>query len=162
MRQLNLAMLALTAGHDERARHWLSQIPQASSSRPALFARAGLHREAEHGLERLPVAERSAGVAAVTRGLIAARRGRIDRAVAALNQGLDLLRFSGEPEYFFAVEALAGLAQARRDDGAGRQLLSEADAAAAHTYGPSQWTAGYWTKLRSDRTLTPRLPAPTP
>ena len=161
VRQLNLAMLALTAGDDERARHWLSQIPQASSARPALFARAGLHREAEHGLERLPIAERSVGIAAVTRGLIAARRGRIGRAVAALNQGLDLLRFSGEPDDFFAVEALAGLAQARRDDGAGRQLLSEADAAAAHTYGPSQWTAGYWTKLRSDQAPA-RLPAPAP
>ena len=143
-RQLNLASLALAAGDEKAAKRWLLQIPQHVQVRPALFARLGLDREAERGLDALAPGERTTGVATVTRGLIAARRGATAEATATLRQGLDLLRSSGEPEYFLAVEALARLASAAGEPDRAIRLLQQAAAERPHTFTPSQWTACYW------------------
>jgi hypothetical protein len=67
-----------------------------------------------------------------------------------LREGLDLLRSSGEPAYFFAAEALAAVADARGDVGRSIRLLTDAAAERAHTYGYSQWTAGYWIRMSTD------------
>jgi cellobiose phosphorylase len=61
-----------------------------------------------------------------------------------------LLRATGEPEFFLAIEALARMARARGAIDQARRLLSEADAERAHTYGPTHWSGGYWTRLSSD------------
>lgn len=146
-RQLNLATLALNQGQEEQARRWLLQVRQHSHLRPALFARAGLDRDAERGLESAVPSTHAEGVAAVVRGLIDARAGRHESASLALRQGVDLLRWSGQPEYFLAIEELSRLAKARRDLERAVAVLEMAAAARAHTYGIPQWTGGYWIRL---------------
>jgi tetratricopeptide (TPR) repeat protein len=150
LRQLNLATLALTRQDERTARGWLSQIKEHAGVRPALFARAGLDRDAEQGLETFTSVEHADAVASVTRGLIASHRGQLERARTALRRGFDLLRASGEPEYFFAAEALAHIAHARGDTSRAIGYLSHVSGMRARTYGPSQWTAGYWIRLNID------------
>lgn len=146
-RQINLAMLALAVGDARRAREWLRQIPDRGSERPALFASAGLTAEAQRGLASAYASDHAEGLAAVTRGVIAARRGEADRAMAALRAGTELLRFSGEPEYFLGMEELARLWTARgRADQAAR-LLAEAAGQRGRTYGSVRWAAAYWLRL---------------
>ena len=146
-RQMNLAILALVEDKEEEARRWLLQIRQHRSRRPALFARAGLLEDAQRGLVSAAPSIHAEGVAAVTRGLIEARTGQRTAAAINLRQGLDLLRTSGEPEYFLAAEALAGLALARGERQRAMVLLEMAAAERCHTYGATHWTGGYWGKL---------------
>lgn len=143
-RQLNLAALALIHGDEEQARRWLLQVRQHSHVRPALFARAALDLDAERGMETVAPSMHAEGAAAVVRGLIDARKGRHESASLALRQGIDLLRWSGEPEYFLGIEALSRLSKARGDLGRAVAVLEMAAAERAHTYGVSQWTGGYW------------------
>ena len=149
-RQINQAMLALSRGDEEQARQWLRQVREHAALRPALFARLGFDAEALAGLDAALPSGHAEGLAAVTRGLLAASKGQSDGAAEALRHGAQLLRASGEPEYFFALEALARMASAR---GAGDQavrLLSEAAAERAHTYGPAIWTGVFWARLSRD------------
>jgi hypothetical protein len=154
VRQLNLAMqaLALGDGSEPEARRWLLQVRQHSTVRPALFARAGLVEDAEIGLAGLPPSGHAEGVTEVTRGLIASRRRQIDTAIPLLRRGMELLRFSGEIEYFFAVEALARIRMQAGDTPRAIQLLSETVAQRARTYGATPWAGAYWLKLQ--QTLT--------
>jgi hypothetical protein len=149
-RQLNLAVLALVEGDEEGARRWLHQVRDHSARRPALFARVGFELEARRGLEALPPSEHAEGIAAVTQGLLALRQQQIERASRFLRTGLDLLRGSGEPAYFFATEALAVVAAARGDVDRSIRLLSDAAAERPHTYSVSQWTAAYWIRMNRD------------
>jgi tetratricopeptide (TPR) repeat protein len=146
-RQLDLAALALSRGDEARARQWLRQVPQLASARPALFARAGLIEEAERGLESAPPSESWEGRAFAARGLIDGRRGRRESAMTALRRSLDLLRWSGEPEYFLAIEELVRITRARGDDERALAFLTAAAAERAHTYGRTQWTAAQWAAL---------------
>jgi tetratricopeptide (TPR) repeat protein len=146
-RQLNLAMLALTRDDEEEARRWLRQIPQFSALRPSLFARAGLESEALRGLESGAPSPYLEGLESVSRGLLDARRGRTESAATALRRGLDLLRWSGEPEYLFAIEELARIAESEGNIERAVTLLRTAVDGRAHTYGARQWTAAYWAKL---------------
>jgi tetratricopeptide (TPR) repeat protein len=146
-RQLNLAMLSLTADDEDAARRWLQQIPQHSAARPSLFARVGLAAEALRGLESDVPSPYREGIESVSLGLLDARRGRTAAAAVALRRGLDLLRWSGEPEYLFAIEELARMAEAQGDMERAVSLLRTAVDSRAHTYGARQWTAGYWAKL---------------
>lgn len=143
-RQLDMAMLSLAAGNQPDARAWLMQVRQHSDVRPALFARLGLLKEAESGLEREAPSEYSDGRAEVTRGLIALRRGDIETAKTRLRRGIELLRFSGQPEYFFAVEALARIWSDRGEVERAAEWLGDASEQRARTYGAAQWTAGAW------------------
>jgi hypothetical protein len=154
VRQLNLAMQALALGDESEseARQFLLQVRQHSTVRPALFARAGLVEEAELGLVGLPPSEHAEGVTEVTRGLIAARRGQVDTAIPRLRRGMELLRFSGEIEYFFAAEALARIRMQAGDTERAVQLLSDTVAQRARTYGATPWAGAYWLKLQ--QTLT--------
>jgi hypothetical protein len=149
-RQINLAMLAITRGDENTARQWLRQIPQHSALRPALFAHVGLAQEAERGLHASVPSEHAEGIAAVTRGLLAVQQRQFNSAAATLREGAQLLRATGEPEFFLAIDALARMARARGAIDQARRLLSEADAERAHTYGPTQWSGGYWTRLSGD------------
>jgi len=149
-RQMNLAMLAIIRGDEETARQWLRQVAQHSALRPALFAHVGLAQEAERGLHASVPSEHTEGIAAVTRGLLAVHRRQFNSATSSLREGAQLLRATGEPEFFLAIEALARMARARGAIDQATRLLSEADAERAHTYGPTQWTGGYWTKLSTD------------
>jgi tetratricopeptide (TPR) repeat protein len=149
-RQLNLAVLALVQGDEAGARRWLDQVKDHSARRPALFARVGFEREARRGLEDLPASDHAEGIAAVTEGLLALRHGQIERATRLLRSGLDLLRGSGEPAYFFATEALAAVANSRGDVDRSIRLLSDAAAERPHTYAVSQWTAAYWIRMNAD------------
>jgi tetratricopeptide (TPR) repeat protein len=149
-RQINLAMLALSQGDEQGARQWLRQIREHSALRPALFAYVGLEREAERGVETSLPSEHAEGIAAVTRGLLAARRRQFETATGALRQGAQLLRTTGEPEFFLAIETLARMAAARGEIDRAVRLLSEAAVERSQTYGPTQWTAAYWIKLNAD------------
>lgn len=146
-RQLNLAMLALTADDEDGARRWLRQIPQFSAVRPSLFARVGMEAEAIRGLESDAPSPYREGLESVSRGLLDARRGKSESAATALRRGLDLLRWSGEPEYLFAIEELARIAESEGDLDRAASLLRTAVDSRAHTYGARQWTAAYWAKL---------------
>ena len=152
VRQLNLAMQALALGSESEARRWLLQVRQHSAARPGLFARAGLVDEAELGLAALPPSDHAEGMAEVTRGLIAARRRQVDTAIPLLRRGMELLRFSGEIEYLFAAEALGGIWMQAGDTERAIQLLSDAVAQRARTYGATPWAGAYWLKLQ--QTLT--------
>jgi hypothetical protein len=154
VRQLNLALqtLALEDGSESEARRWLLQVRQHSTARPALFARAGLLEDAELGLAGLPPYEHAEGVTEVTRGLIASRRRQIETAIPLLRRGMELLRFSGEIEYFFAAEALARIRMQAGDTERAIQLLSDAVGQRARTYGATPWAGAYW--LRLQQTLT--------
>ena len=149
-RQMNLAVLALTQGDEAGARRWLAQVREHSPRRPALFARVGFDDEAEHGLETIAPSDHLEGIVAVTRGLLALRRRQVEPAAASLRSGLDLLRSSGEPAYFFASEALAAIADARGDVTRSIRLLRDAADERPHTYGSSQWTAVYWIGANND------------
>jgi hypothetical protein len=149
VRELNLAMQALSLGDasESAARQWLVRIGQHSAARPALFARADLFDEAERGLAGLLPSDHAEGVADVTRGLIAARRGQADIAIPLLRRGMDLLRFSGEIEYLFAAEALARVWKQAGDADRALQVLTDAVAQRSRTYGATPWAAAYWIKL---------------
>jgi tetratricopeptide (TPR) repeat protein len=149
-RQMNLAVLALTQGDEAGARRWLAQVREHSARRPALFARVGFEDEAERGLDTIPPSDHLEGIVAVTRGLLALRRHQVEPAAASLRGGLDLLRSSGEPAYFFASEALAAIADARGDVARSIRLLSDAADERPHTYGVSQWSAAYWIGANHD------------
>lgn len=148
-RQMNLALCALAEGDERTAREWLLQIRSHSAQRPALFARAGLTADAERGLDAIVLTDHTEGIVEVTRGLVAARRGDRGRAAAALRRGIELLRFTGEPEYFFAVEALADRWAADGDTDRAVQWLVDASTQRTHTYGAAYWTAAYWIRLNA-------------
>ena len=150
IRQIDLAMLALASGDERAARDWLLQIPQQSAQRPSLFARVGLTAEAERGLERMPPSEHAEGIAQVTHGLTAMRKGDRDDAMASLRRGVELLRFSGEPDYFLGVEALAQLWLIRGDIDRATDWLRDAGEQQMRTYGGAQWTAGAWINVNAD------------
>jgi tetratricopeptide (TPR) repeat protein len=149
-RQINLAVLALTQGDEDGARQRLSQVREYAGRSPALFARVGFTEDAERGLTSLLPSDHSEGIAAVTRGLLALRLRQIEPAAERLREGLDLLRSSGEPAYFFAAEALAAIADGRGDVGRSIGLLTDAVAEQAHTYTFPQWTAAYWIRMSTD------------
>jgi tetratricopeptide (TPR) repeat protein len=149
-RQLDMAMLSLASGNEADARTWLLQVRQHSAIRPALFARVGLLKEAERGLETQLPSEYADGHAEVTRGLIALRRGDRDGAAGYLRHGLELLRFTGQPEYFFAVEALARIWSERGEVDRAAEWLGDASEQRARTYGAAQWTAGAWIGVNAD------------
>lgn len=149
-RQLDMAMLSLAAGNEADARTWLLQVRQHSAVRPALFARVGLLKEAQRGLETQAPSEYADGHAEVTRGLIALRRGDRDGATAYLRHGIELLRFTGQPEYFFAAEALARIWSERGEVDRAAEWLGDASEQRARTYGAAQWTAGAWIGVNAD------------
>jgi tetratricopeptide (TPR) repeat protein len=149
-RQMNLAVLALTQGDEDAARQWLRQVRDHAGRSPALFARVGFTEDADRGLALLTPSDHSEGIAAVTRGLLALRQGQIERAAEQLRNGLDLLRSSGNPAYFFAAEGLATIADGRGDAGRSIGLLTDAAAERAHTYRSPQWTAAYWIRMSTD------------
>jgi tetratricopeptide (TPR) repeat protein len=126
------------------------QVRQHSAVRPALFARVGLLKEAEAGLEAQVPSEYADGHAEVTRGLIAVSRGDLERGTASLRRGIELLRFSGQPEYFFAVEALARIWSDRGEVDRAAEWLDDASEQRARTYGAAQWTAGAWIGVNAD------------
>ena len=150
VRQIDLALLALALGDERGAREWLRQIPHSSEQRPALFARVGLAREAERGLEMQSPSDHEEALTHVTRGLIAARKGDHDTAVAALRQGAERLQFSGEPEYFLAVSALARMLTERGDLDRALGWLGQAGAQRARTYGTRHWTGACWIKVADE------------
>jgi tetratricopeptide (TPR) repeat protein len=150
MRQLGLATLALSLGRDAQARQWLLQVAQHSQAQPALFASAGLVSEAERGLEASFRLEHAAGIAEATRGLIASRTGRTDAAITSLQRATDLLRFSGELEYFLAADELARIRARRGEIDGAIRVLSDAHAQRARTYGAAQWTGSFWSRLNTD------------
>lgn len=149
-RQLNLAVLALSTGNERQARHWLLQAPQLGSVRPALFARVGLTLEAERGLDATRPSEHREGQLLAARGIIDARHGRRESAMSALRRSVDLLRWSGEPEYFLALEELVRLSRSLGDTDRVQTFLTAAAAERAHTYGRTQWTAAQWARLSVD------------
>jgi tetratricopeptide (TPR) repeat protein len=150
VRQINLAMLALAVGDEAQAREWLSQIRGYSGERPALFGRVGLTREAEHGLAISPALEHAEGIVEVTRGFVAAQRRDTESAIAHLRRGAELLRFSGEPEYFLAIEVLARTWQTRGQRDRATRLLAEGLEQRARTCGSAQWAGAFWIKLNSE------------
>lgn len=155
-RQINLALQALALDDKRAARDWLLQIRQHSALRPALFARVGLIAEAETGLERAAPSEHREGNAEVARGLIAARKRHDEAAVASLRRGIELLRFSGEPEYFLAIDALARHWKARGETDRALPLLVDATSQRSRTYGAPHWTGAFWIKASADLAATYR------
>lgn len=147
VRHVNLAMLALAIDDAPSARERLAQIADDSRRHPALFAAVGLESDADRGLKAFLDSEHAAGMAAITQGFIAARRAQDDLAVKSLRHGIELLRFSGEPEYFLAVEELARIwtAQGQLERAAG--ALESAASERGRTYNSAQWAGAYWIKL---------------
>lgn len=150
VRQIDLALLALALGDERGAREWLWQIRYSSEQRPALFARVGLAREAERGLGMQSPSDHEEALMDVTRGLIAARNGDHDTAVAALRHGAERLQFSGEPEYFLAVSALARILTERGDLDRALGWLGQAGGLRARTYGSPHWTGACWIKVANE------------
>jgi tetratricopeptide (TPR) repeat protein len=146
-RQINLAMLALAVGDQAQARDWLLEIRDHGRERPALFASIGLLSEAEGGLVSAFGSEHADGVAEITRGLIARRRGQTESAIAFLRRGIELLRFSGELEYFLGTEALAQIWIERGKVGRATRLLAHASEQRERAYGSPQWAGAYWIRL---------------
>lgn len=147
LRQINLAMLSLAVGDEAQARDWLLQVRTHSRERPAVFASAGLLAEAESGLASAFGSDHADGLAEIARGLIAARRGRTRSAIASLRHGTELLRFSGEPEYFLGTEALAQIWIERGEVGRGTRLLAHAAEERERAYASPQWAGAYWIRL---------------
>lgn len=147
-RQINLAMLSLAAGAPAKAREWLLQIPEHSTERPALFAAVGLLDEAERGVSLAFGADH--GMTEVTRGLILLGRGRSAEAIAPLRRGLELLRYTGEPEYFWAAEALSRIWVGRHDAPRALQVLADATRQRPRTYSGARWSGAYWMKTAND------------
>ena len=146
-RQINLAMLALAVGDEAQARDWLLEIRDHGRERPALFASIGLLAEAESGLASAFGSAHADGVAEITRGLIARRRGQTGNAIALLRRGIELLRFSGEPEYFLGTEALAQIWIERGKVGRATRLLVHAAEQRERAYASPQWAGAYWIRL---------------
>jgi tetratricopeptide (TPR) repeat protein len=148
-RQIDLAMLALAVGDQAKARDWLLQVRDQRSVVPALFAEAGLTEDAEAGLSRYFGPEHGNGISALARGLIAQHHGRTLEAADALEHSVELLRYSGEPEYFMAVEALARVWIARGEPERAAALLADAVKQRARTYGSARWSAAFWIRLNA-------------
>lgn len=146
-RDLNLAMLALAVGDTALARERLARVPAESRRRPALFASVGLGGEVDRSLEGYLDSEHAAGMTAIARGFAGARRGQDDRAVASLREGIELLRFSGEPEYFLGVEELARILTALGRPGAALRALEDGAAERGRAYGHARWAGAYWLRL---------------
>jgi tetratricopeptide (TPR) repeat protein len=147
LRQINLAMLALAVGDEAQARDWLLEISSHGRERPALFASVGLLAAAEGGIASAFGSEHVDGIAEITRGLIATRRGQTESAIASLRRGTELLRFSGEPEYFLGTEALAEIWIERGKVGRATRLLTHASEQRERAYGSPQWAGAYWIRL---------------
>ena len=147
LRQINLAMLALAVGDEAQARDWLLEISSHGRERPALFASVGLLAAAESGIASAFGSEHVDGVAEITRGLIATRRGQTESTIASLRRGTELLRFSGEPEYFLGTEALAEIWIERGKVGRATRLLTHASEQRERAYGSPQWAGAYWIRL---------------
>jgi tetratricopeptide (TPR) repeat protein len=146
-RDLNLAMLALAIGDSNSARERLGRVPAESRRRPALYAGVGLDEAASRGLGEYLDSEHAAGMAATARGLIAARRGQHATAIASLREGLALLRFSGEPEYFLGAEALARVLTLHGQSAAGLRVLEDAAAERGRVYGGARWAGAFWLRV---------------
>lgn len=146
-RDVNLAMLALAIGDTSSARDRLRRVPAESRRRPALYASVGLDEDAGRGLEGYLDSEHAAGMAAVARGLIAARRRQHAAAVTALREGIALLRFSGEPEYFLGAEELARVLTMRGHGASALRVLEDAAAERDRVYGGARWAGAYWLRL---------------
>lgn len=147
VQQANLAMLALAIDDAASARERLSQISDESRRYPAVFASVGLEADADRGLKTFLDSEHAAGMTAITYGFMAARRAQDDLAIKSLREGIELLRFSGEPEYFLAVEELARLWTARGQLERAAVALESAASERARTYGTTRWAGAYWMKL---------------
>ncbi len=147
LRQINLAMVALAVGDDARAREWLLEIRDHGRERPVLFASVGLLAEAESGLASAFGSEHADGVAEITRGLIATRRGQTEHAITSLRRGIELLRFSGELEYFLGTEALAQIWIDKGRIARATRLLAQASEQRGRAYGSPQWAGAYWIRL---------------
>jgi len=157
-RQIDLAMLALLNDDRKAARRWLRQVPDSASDHPELFAQVGLADDAERGLTQYFGAEHGDGIAAVTRGLIAADRGEQDRAVDELRRGTELLRYTGEPAYFLGVESLAHIWIDRHDPWRAASVLGDAVRQRQRTYASPWWSGAFWIKANADLlTLDRRL-----
>ena len=146
VRQISLALLGLTFGEEAKARELLQEIPSAGSERPAFFAAAGLLAEAKTGLVSSVGSDYREGIQAVTRGIIAERRGHTEEAVQWLRRGVDLLRASGEPEYFLGVGKLATILVPRGGEPRAVRLLEDAVQQRPRTYGSIWWAGGPWTQ----------------
>jgi hypothetical protein len=149
-RQLAFALQSLVLDDEAGARAWLLRVREHGAARPALFARVGLAAEATRGLAHSPPVDHAEGIAAVTYGLIAARNGDRLRAEVELARGRELLRFSGELEYFFAAEALARLAASAGDVQRAVDVLADAVGNRGRAYSVGQWAAAYWLKLHHE------------
>lgn len=146
VRQINLAMLGLTLDDEARAREALREIRSAGLERPAFFAAVGLLTEARAGLASSFGSDHREGIQALTRGIMVQRRGHAEAAVKWLNRGVDLLRASGEPEYFHGVGKLARILVARGDEPRAVRLLEDAVQQRRRTYGSIWWAGGPWTR----------------
>lgn len=146
-RGLSLALVALAIGDGELAKERLGRLSPESRRRPALYAYVGLEPEAEDALTRHPDREHAEGMAAVTRGFLAARRSELRRAVARLRDGVTLLRATGEPEYFLAAEELARLLALEGRSAAAVRVLEEASAERHRAYAGARWAGAFWLRV---------------
>lgn len=146
-RGLSLALVALAIGDGELAKERLGRLSPDSRRRPALYAYVGLEPEAEDALTRHPDRELAEGMAAVTRGFLAARRSEPRRAIARLRDGTTLLRATGEPEYFLAAEELARLLALEGRTAAAIRVLEEASAERHRAYAGPWWGGAFWLRV---------------
>jgi tetratricopeptide (TPR) repeat protein len=143
-RQINLAMLSVATGDLARGREWLQQVADQSAERPAIFAVVGMLDEAERGMRQSFDTEHDTAVNEVTRGLILMGRGRPADAIGPLRRGLELLRYTGEPEYFWAAEALSRAWLTLGDRERALRILEDAAGQRPRTYSSARWSGAEW------------------